>query len=140
MRRRKAQLPIELFLSHASRDRRFADKIAATLRSNGIPVWYSPTHIKGAQQWHDEIGRALERCDWFAIVLSPNAVRSTWVKRELLYALNNDRYRERIIPILHQDCEFSGLSWTLQILQWIDFRHGFELGRRELLRIWGIKT
>ena len=27
----------------------------------GIPVWYSYTDIQGARQWHDEIGRALQR-------------------------------------------------------------------------------
>jgi hypothetical protein len=34
---------------------------------------YSRTNLVGAQQWHDEIGAALQCCDWFAIVLSPNA-------------------------------------------------------------------
>jgi hypothetical protein len=40
-------------------------------------------NIRGAQQWHDEIGTALKRCDWFLLVLSPQSVRSMWVKHEL---------------------------------------------------------
>ena len=59
--------PKEIFLSHSNLDRSFADSIAETLRGHGIPVWYSQTNILGAQQWHDEIGEALKRCDWFIV-------------------------------------------------------------------------
>lgn len=41
----------------------------------------SKEHIGGAQEWHDEIGAALDRCDWFPVVLSPQSVASRWVKR-----------------------------------------------------------
>ncbi len=114
MAKKKAtSLPQEVFLSHSSRNRSFASKLAAILRDHGVPVWYSETNILGAQQWHDEIGRALERCDWFAVVLSRSSVKSMWVERELLRALNDPRYRDRIVPILYRDCETRKLSWTL---------------------------
>jgi hypothetical protein len=77
-------IPAEVFLSHSSADRLFADAVAAVMRRHGVPVWYSQTDILGAQQWHDEIGAALRRCDWFALVLSPHSVESMWVKRECL--------------------------------------------------------
>ena len=80
-------MPNEVFLSHSNRDRPFVRKLVDVLRRRGIPVWYSETNIQGAQQWHDEIGAALRRCDWFVLVLSPHAVESKWVKRELLYSL-----------------------------------------------------
>ncbi len=73
-------LPTEVFLSHSSRDRDAASRIAEMLRPHGIPVWFSPVNILGAQQWHDEIGAALRRCDWFIVLLSPDAVSSKWVK------------------------------------------------------------
>ena len=38
--------------------------------------------------------------DWFLLVLSPQSVRSAWVKHELVYALQASRYRGRIIPVL----------------------------------------
>lgn len=78
-------LPDEVFLSHASEDREFADSLAEVIRRHGVPVWYSQTNIIGAQQWHDEIGDALRRCDWFTVILSPQSVESRWVKWELLY-------------------------------------------------------
>jgi TIR domain-containing protein len=129
--------PREIFLSHSNRDRRFAAELVEVLRRHGIRVWYSEVHIKAAQQWHDEIGKALKRCDWFAIVLSPNAVRSMWVKNELLFALNQRHYRNRIAPILHKKCNYENLSWTLPTFQICDFTQSHDDGYRDLLRIWG---
>ena len=131
-------LPNEVFLSHSSLDRPFANAMADVLRHHGIPVWYSETNILGAQQWHDEIGAALRRCDWLAVLLSPQSVDSIWVKREVLFSLNDHRYAERIIPILYQPCDYDQLSWTLSLLQIVDFTGDFENGCRALLRIWGL--
>jgi hypothetical protein len=105
--------PTALFLSHSSRDRASADSVAEVLKRHGVPVWYSRINIRGAQQWHDEIGAALRRCDWFAVFLSPHSVKSMWVKRELLFALQQSRFEGRIIPILLTPCDVDQLSWTL---------------------------
>jgi hypothetical protein len=131
-------LPNEVFLSHASRDQKFATRLAETLRRHSVPVWYSPTSIRGAQQWHDEIGAALKRCDWFLLVLSPQAVKSKWVKRELLFALEQNHFEDKIIPVLFRPCDVKALSWVLPIYQRVDFQQGFEDGCRDLLRIWGV--
>lgn len=129
-------VPKKLFLSHASSDRPFVSKLATFLTERKIPFWYSERHLVGAQQWHDEIGRALKACDWFLVVLSPAAVKSRWVKRELLYALQEDRYEKRIIPVLISRCDVEGLSWTLSSIQRVDFSKGFDESCRELVKIW----
>lgn len=131
-------MPDEVFLSHSSKDRSFAEDLVRTLRRHGIPVWYSETNIRGAQQWHDEIGQALGRCDWFVLVLSPDAVASRWVKRELLYALQHDRFEGHIVPLVHRPCSHDNLSWTLSLIQMIDFSAGFDSGCQKLLRVWGL--
>lgn len=130
--------PAEVFLSHASRDGEMARRVAEAVRAHGVPVWFSPVNILGAQQWHDEIGAALQRCDWFAVLLSPDAVASKWVGRELVFALYDDRYNGRIIPIRYRDCDWRSLSWTLGGFQMIDLSGDFAAGCRDLLRIWGI--
>ena len=135
----KPKRPHEVFLSHSHHDRRFVAQVTTVFRSFGIPYWYSPRHIVAAKQWHDEIGRALKRCDWFIVVLSPQAARSVWVQRELAYALNERRFRRRIVPLLHKPCKLKRLSWTLPALQLVDFTRGYDTGCRELLRIWGLK-
>lgn len=137
MRGRRIRKPTEIFLSHARADRKFVNRLVKVLRDHGIRYWYSKTHLGGAQRWHDEIGRALNRCDWFAVVMSPAATRSEWVKRELLYVLDAGRYGRKIVPLLHKPCNHARLSWTLGAFQFVDFTRDFEDGCRDLLRIWG---
>ena len=133
---KKTIAPKEVFLSHSSRNNAFVQKFAQALQAQGIKVWYSAAHIRGAQQWHDEIGLALKRCDWFAVILSPSSVRSRWVKRELIHALNDPRYDERILPVLYKKCDLEELSWTLSAFQTVNFTQSFESGWHELKRIW----
>ncbi|MGC2238661.1 MAG: toll/interleukin-1 receptor domain-containing protein [Pyrinomonadaceae bacterium] len=130
--------PQEIFLSHSSADKIFADSVVVTLRNHGVPVWYSQTNILGAQQWHDEIGKALKRCDWFVVILSPDSVKSMWVGRELSFALRDNKFNNKITPVLYKSCDYEDLSWTLSGFQMIDFSGNSDDGFRELLRTWGI--
>jgi hypothetical protein len=126
----------EVFLSHASQDHDKALRLRDLLVAHGVPVWFSPNHIRGAQQWQDEIGEALARCAWFMVLLTPNAVKSMWVKRELRYALIEKRYQERIIPLLFKKCDIRALSWILPQFQVIDFTGDYWLACEKLLCIW----
>lgn len=130
--------PKEIFLSHSSADAALSLEVAETLVQHGLPVWYAPTNIVGSQQWQDEIGRALDRCDWFIVALSPAAVESMWVRREVSYVLFDERYNHRITPILLQDCQVKKLSWVLPSIQWVDFTRDKQTAYRELLRVWGL--
>ena len=56
-----------------------------------------------------------------------------------MYVLDQDRYENRIIPVLLKPCSTEALSWTLASLQRVDFSGGFERSCRELLKIWGIR-
>jgi hypothetical protein len=112
--------------------------LAATLDAHGLRVWYSRTAIQGAQQWHDEIGWALRRCDWYLLLLSPSAIRSRWVKRELLYALNDSRYEERIVPLVARSCDWRRLSWTLDALQFIDLERNWAAGCERVVGLWNV--
>ena len=127
----------EVFLSHASRDHAKARRLRDLLVGHDVPVWFSPHHIQGAQQWQDEIGAALARCEWFMIMLTPAAVRSMWVKRELNCALSEKRYEGQIIPLLFEPCDYRALSWTLPQFQFIDFTKDYRQGCEQLLRVWG---
>ncbi|MEM8722924.1 MAG: toll/interleukin-1 receptor domain-containing protein [Cyanobacteria bacterium P01_G01_bin.39] len=131
-------LPTEVFLSHSSQDHTFVSKLSDELGHHGIPVWYSRKNILGAQQWHDEIGSALKRCDWFLVALSSSSVDSMWVKRELIFALQQQRFENKIVPVLYESCDFERLSWVLPSFQMVDFQNTFEDGCRDLLKLWGM--
>jgi hypothetical protein len=129
--------PHEAFLSHSSNDKDAAEKIALLLRDHGVPTFYALSNVLGAQQWQDEILEALKRCDWFLVLVSPDAIDSMWVQRETAYALADRRYENRIVPLVYRDCDLGRLDW-LKIFQLVDFRTDFLQGCRELLRIWGL--
>lgn len=126
-------VPEEVFLSHATADREAATGLATLLREHGLCVWFSQTDLRGAQNWHDEIGLALGRCEFFIVLLSKSSVRSEWVKRELCYALRTPRYNGRILPILLEPCDYESLSWTLGGMQIIP-----AYDRASILLTWGI--
>src|SRR5580698_6471639 len=96
--------PNEVFVSHSSADRAMAERIAGCLREHGVPTFYSPVDLVGAQQWQNEILGALRRCDWFLVLLSPDAINSMWVKRETAFALSDPRYENRIVPLMYRRC------------------------------------
>ncbi|SRR5260221_6249598 len=136
MSRKRTVRPTEVFLSHSSKNVHFADRLAKALAAHGVNSFFSKKNIRGAQEWHDEIGFALKRCDWFLLVLSPDSVRSTWVKRELVYALQEQRFVERIIPVLYKTCDAEELSWTLSPFQRVDFRKDFNQACHEQFAVW----
>ncbi len=139
MRRKRKLGPTEVFISHSSKNANFINRLKDVLAKHGINSFVSKANIRGAQQWHDEIGTALKRCDWFLLVLSPQSVRSSWVKHELIYALQEGRYRGRIIPVLYRNCDKDALSWTLSAIEWIDFRGDFDEGCEKLFQIWQLE-
>jgi hypothetical protein len=125
------------FIAHSSRDRAFVERLARVLDAHHLPYWYSEQHILGAQQWHDEIGRALAKCNWLILVLSPAAVSAKWVKSEVMFALDSDAYRDQIVVLEHRrGAKYKKLSWTLKQYQWIHFHRGLDAGFADLLRIW----
>jgi hypothetical protein len=132
-------LPVEVFLSHSAKDKKFLKRLAAVLRSHGLSVWFSEHGIRGAAQWHDEIGAALARCDWMIVILSLAAIASRWVKREVTYAIEEPRFDGRIIPLRISACKAKDLSWVLPQIQTIDFVGRFDEACRELFDIWGIR-
>lgn len=131
-----SKLP-KLFISHASKDRKFVERLTGVFQAHRLKCWYSTRHIAGAADWHDEIGKALSRCNWFVIVLTPAATKSKWVKRELLYALDRDAYDKRIIVLAYKRANDKKLSWALKQRQWVPFNRGFDQGCKALLKIWG---
>lgn len=131
-------IPKEVFLSHSSRDRTLASAFAETLRNHGVPTWYSKTNIMTAQLWQDEIGRALRRCDWFIVLVSSAAITSTWVKRELSFALSHSQYDGHIMPVMIEDCDYEELSWTLGLFQIADLNGNPKEAYEQILQSWGI--
>ncbi|NJM39483.1 MAG: SUMF1/EgtB/PvdO family nonheme iron enzyme [Anaerolineae bacterium] len=75
----------------------------------------------------------------FVVALTPNAVRSDWVKQETAYALSHQKQMQ-VFPLLVQACEVEQLSGLLTTLQFVDFERGYDEGLAKLCRALGLAS
>lgn len=87
-----------IFLSYSRKDLGFVEKLAKDLQQAGYDVWYDLTDLSGGDRWASKIQAAIDKCDAFITVISPNSVVSEWVEKEFLYASNT---KKNIIPVLY---------------------------------------
>jgi TIR domain len=96
----------KLFLAYSSEDRPFALWLVARLKDAGIDVWFDQWKIAVGDSIAGRIDAGLQESDWLAVVLSPAAVGSAWVKVEIDAALlaGIGKRNAKILPILYRDC------------------------------------
>lgn len=96
-----------VFLSHNSKDKAFARKLASMLRDNGVEVWIDEAELKVGDSLTQKIGTAIETTDFLAVVLSHSSVNSPWVQKELALAMQKElaERQVRVLPILKESCE-----------------------------------
>jgi len=62
-----------VFLSYASEDTAAAQRIADTLKSAGIEVWFDRSALRGGDAWDNAIRRQIRNCALFMPVISSNS-------------------------------------------------------------------
>ncbi|MBN8644056.1 MAG: toll/interleukin-1 receptor domain-containing protein [Planctomycetes bacterium] len=135
--RRRAR-PSRVFVSHAHQDSAIAREIVKWVRARRVKVWFAPAHIETGAEWYREIGRGLDSCDWFLVLVSRSAARSLWVRREVESAAITDRFENRIIPILLDSTRPKALGWSLAAMQYIDLRGGSMVPLGALAKRWSL--
>lgn len=98
---------ISVFLSHSSKDKFFARKLAETLSSYDVRVWIDEAELKIGDSLVGKISTAIDKADFVAAILSHNSVRSNWVTKELQLAMTQEieGRRVKVLPILIERCE-----------------------------------
>lgn len=121
-----------IFLSHATRDKPFVEKIKIFLESIGLSVFLDNYEIAAGESIPGRIASGIYNYDFFCIVYTPKATSSLWVRRELEMAVSRwveelKVSRSFIIPLLLEKCEI----WEgIRDLLYIDFRDESEFHRR----------
>lgn len=124
-----------LFLSYSRKDVDKAERIIADLSALGYRVWLDSDQLRGGDHWREKIVQAIETCDRFLILLSPNSVVSEHVTKELVLAETAQR---TIIPLMIDDTELpAGFRYQLVGLQIISFAWDYEAGFKALLATLG---
>ncbi len=105
---------MNVFISHASTDRSYATRIADVLRQAGHSVW-TPQDILPGDNWASAVGDALTKADALVALISPAALASEAVTREWEFALGQERFKDRLIPVSIKSV--GELPWILGKLQ-----------------------
>jgi adenylate cyclase len=107
-----------VFVSFSQGDRDLvARQLLEPLKKRGLDVFSFAESIPPAADWHRLIEEQLERCDWFVVVVSPNAIESEWVRGEVASALGRKNLDRRIVPITVKGADISKVDLRLGLLQ-----------------------
>jgi tetratricopeptide (TPR) repeat protein len=108
-----------IFVSHSHIDNEFGTRLAQDLRrvlGDDGAVWYDVLGLHGGETWWEKIVEELTARDVFILVLSPDAMNSPWVRREIGIALNDNKF---ILPVLYRDCNIRADLRTIQIISFL---------------------
>ena len=86
----------DIFISYSSKDKEKADQLSELLASAGLSVWIDQSGIDIATSWSKEIVEAINNCKVFIVLLSPSALDSHNVMKEVSLASEK---RKKMMPI-----------------------------------------
>jgi TIR domain-containing protein len=124
---------MSVFVSYAHEDQKWARQLISQLSEKGIDVWDAPSKLLPGDNWSLEIGKALERAQAIIVLLSPAAVRSPNVRREIEYALASERFQDRLIPIVVKPT--TKMPWILEQLKPVRGTGPSEVSNRVVRRL-----
>jgi hypothetical protein len=126
-----------VFISHASDDADFADQLAADLQKHGYLTQTMDDLLpEGAllptDRLDDRLSIAIEQHNYFIPVLTPSAISSNWVLKEIETALSHETQlgNVTILPVLRRRCV---LPEVLGVRSPSDFTGSYTRGLRALL-------
>jgi uncharacterized protein YjbI with pentapeptide repeats len=79
------------FISYASRDQGFAERLYADLQNKGVRCWFAPEDMKTGDRIRPRIDETIRLYDKLLLVLSKTSVASQWVEQEVETALARER-------------------------------------------------
>lgn len=129
-----AESPISTFISYSRTDSAFIDRLEADLRAYGFDTWVDRQHLEGGADWARVIEQQIEQRETLVVALSPDAITSTWVRREITFALNGGKH---IIPIIARPVASTPIE--IVNLQYIDLSADYTSGLQDL-RVALLKT
>ncbi len=74
------------FISYSGHDQEFADRVYEGLQNNGVRCWFAPHHVQAGKKLHEQIDDAIRLHERLLLILSPNSIKSEWVKTEIAKA------------------------------------------------------
>lgn len=96
-----------VFLIHDEIEKPFARQLAIDLSLAGATVWLDEAETGQIQNsLESNIDRKIQSDIYLAVILTPNSVKSDWVRHEIENALNRREaeFVIKVLPLLYKDC------------------------------------
>lgn len=124
-----------IFVSYSRSDKLLVDRLVDDLRKAGHDIWVDKQNIEPGEKWWEAIFRGIDKAGAVIVCLSPDALDSEWIRRELYVARGLGKF---IIPVSVRACseelaEQRDLAW-LKDLQIIDLEPDYNRAVDDLSR------
>lgn len=120
-----------VFLSYSRKDNERMSQIAVDLRASGLALWLDQTNLPpGSPEWQSTIETAILEAACMIVLLSPEAKKSQWVRRELEYARVHGK---PIFPVIVLGDARSAVPLSLINAQWVDTYTNYAAGLKALM-------
>ncbi len=109
-------MTMHIFLSHSTQDHDVVAAIADAVQGQGLQAWLDVRQLTAGDKLEPEIRTAIEGAAQFVVVLSPSALKSPWVRKEIEYAQTVAAGRDdgyKLIPVLIDDVPLKSVESLL---------------------------
>jgi len=124
----------KVFLSYANSDKEFADRLSSQLRKVESSLFLDLVNLPHGKQILSGMRSQISSADILVLLLSPNALESEWVQRELEYAVSKE-LRQRSITVVPLMVRPSRLPEYLSAWTIIDATRDFETAVGKLAKL-----
>lgn len=124
--------PVRVFLSYHHKDEAIAEQIRKVLEREDFKVWDPKVQLLPGADWNKAVSSALKSAQAMIVLLSPDALDSPWLRREIDYALGESRFEGRLIPVIVR--AVPKIPWILDKLEVLDLRPDIKRGSRRIVR------
>jgi len=107
-----------LFISYASRDQAFAERLYADLQTKRVRCWYAPEDMKIGDEYRSRIDASIHLHDRLLLILSEHSIKSRWVQKEVETAFEKEEKDNRLalFPIRLDDVVMQiDVGWAADI-------------------------
>ena len=110
---------MKVFITHSHGNRPLVRQVVKTLKQAGLDVWDDEYDTYPSDNWAKVTGEALEQSDAMVVLVTPDALDSVIVHRDIGFALGNNRFAYRVIPVLigvDRNVAWEKLGWIIHHL------------------------
>jgi len=122
-----------VFLSHSSKDKDLARRLANDLSGQGINVWFDEWEIRIGQSITQKIEQGLEEADFVAVLLTKHSVKSGWVEREWHSKIGEEAISGKVV-VLPLRAEICAIPSLLKNKRYANFEKDYQTGLNNLVR------